>query len=245
MAQGLVFDEVVVFIDLSDISDEATDYFCFDDDPKYQAYKVGCEPPDTPPHLVPPIETQSVRSYLRSHFIVTSRSLAMFNSWTDSIRGLHRQFALHHSYRADWTIPTIDLGHRLDPLGVEGAIARARNNMQSLADMLAARHIPLTVAVYPWPIQLELNDRNSRQSAIWRDFCKTNCRSFIDLFPPFFAFKDAHSDWYERLFIDGDVHYSREGNQLVFDNIKGELLNRAARRDPTDGETGAAPAARP
>ena len=48
----------------------------------------------------------------------------------------------------------------------------------------------------------------------------------------------------ERLFIDGDVHYSREGNQLVFDNIKGELLNRAA-RDPTGGEAGAPPAARP
>ncbi|HXW42198.1 MAG TPA: hypothetical protein VEK75_13405, partial [Xanthobacteraceae bacterium] len=34
---GLVFDEVVVLPDLSDVLDEATSYFCFDDFPQYAA----------------------------------------------------------------------------------------------------------------------------------------------------------------------------------------------------------------
>jgi hypothetical protein len=236
---GLVFDEVVVFVDLSDISDEATNYFCFDDDPRYRAYKVGCEPPDTPPRLgVRPKEP--LRDLLKDHFVVTARSLALLNSWTDTLRGLHKDYAIHRSYRADWTIANIDVGHRFDPLGVEGGIARARNNMQALADMLAAHHIPLTVVVYPWPPQLELNDRGSRQSLIWRDFCRTHCRQFIDLFPPFFAFKDAHPDWYERLFVEGDVHYSAEGNRLVFDNVKDQLLNRARADGAAETGPGAA-----
>ena len=244
IASGLKFDEVVVFVDLSDITDEATNYFCIDDDPKYQAYKVGCEPSDAPQRLGERI-TEPLRDFLNTHFVVTARSLALFNSWTDTLRDLHKDYAVHRSYRADWTMADIDLGHRLDPLGVEGGIARARNNMLALADMLAARHIPLTVVVYPWPPQLDLNDRNSRQSTIWRDFCKTNCRQFIDLFPPFFAFKDAHPDWYERLFVEGDVHYSAEGNRLVFDNVAGQLLNRGSPKAPGNGETGAGSASRP
>ena len=188
---------------------------------------------------------EPLRDFLNTHFVVTARSLALLNSWTDTLRGLHKDYAVHRSYRADWTISNNDLGHRLDPLGVEGGIARARDNMQALADMLAARHIPLTVVVYPWPPQLDLNDRNSRQSKIWRDFCKTNCRQFIDLFPPFFAFRDAHPDWYERLFVEGDVHYSAEGNRLVFDNVAGQLLNRGVPPASTGGETGPATAPRP
>jgi hypothetical protein len=244
IASGLLFDEVVVFIDLSDITDEATSYFCFDDDPRYQAYKVGCEPPDTPPRLGERPK-ERLRDLLKDHFVVTARSLALLNSWTDTLRGLHKDYVVHRSYRADWTIANIDLGHRLDPLGVEGGIARARNNMQALADMLAARHIPLTVVVYPWPPQLELNDRNSRQSTIWRDFCKTNCHQFIDLFPPFFAFKDAHPDWYERLFVEGDVHYSAEGNRLVFDNVKDQLLGGTRQKTSGNGEVGPGTALRP
>ncbi len=237
LASGLNFDEVVVFIDLSDITDEATSYFCFDDDAKYDQYKVGCEPPDTPPRLRER-PRKLIRDWLNTHFVVTTRSLALFNSWTDTVRGMHKDYAVHRSFRADWTLPHVDLGHRLDPLGVEGGITRARHNMQALADLLAARHIPLTVVVYPWPPQLELNDRNSRQRVIWRDFCKVNCRQFIDLFPPFFAFKDAHPDWYERLFVEGDVHYAAEGNQLVFDNVKGDLLNREGGNQANRGEAG-------
>jgi hypothetical protein len=106
--------------------------------------------------------------------------------------------------------------------------------MQSLADLLAQHHIPLTVVAYPWPAQIELDDRDSRQSAIWRKFCATNCKTFIDLFPVFFGFKDSHPYWYERLFIAGDVHLSPEGNELVFSAIADRLLSGSANKAPAN-----------
>ena len=42
---GLQFDEVVLFSDTSDVTDEATSYFCIDDDPKYRAH---CTPARAP-----------------------------------------------------------------------------------------------------------------------------------------------------------------------------------------------------
>jgi hypothetical protein len=236
---GLGFDEVVVFLDLSDIHDEATTYFCFDDDRKYDVYKVNCSPPDSPPRLVQRSQLSAFRDKLKAHFVVTDRSREMFNGWIRSLRADPKRSAIRNSLRNDWTIPTADVGHRYDPLGIEGGIARARNNMQALADLLAQHHIPLTVVVYPWPLQLEKDDRNGRQSVIWREFCAKNCRSFIDLFPVFFAFKDAHQDWYERLFILGDFHYSAEGNRLVYQNVADRLLNTAARQPAADAESNA------
>jgi hypothetical protein len=96
--------------------------------------------------------------------------------------------------------------------------------MQALADMLKGRGIALTIVVYPWPLQLAESDRNSRQAAIWRRFCVANCKAFIDLFPPFFAEKDAHADWYTRLFIYGDTHFSPAGNALVYREVAKHVL---------------------
>src|SRR5205823_580784 len=100
-----------------------------------------------------------------------------------------------------WTLPGFDQPR--PPLGLEGGISRALQNMQKLADLLAAHGIPLTVVVYPWPNLLFYEDHDSRQISIWRAFCIEHCRAFINLFPAFFAEKDAHKDWYNRLFIDG------------------------------------------
>jgi hypothetical protein len=226
LARGLTFDEVVVFSDLSDVEDEATTYFCFDDDPQYDVYKANC-PTAVGPQQFPP---STFLSKLRAYFVITGRSLDMFNGWLDSNRGAHKQFAIHKiGARSAWTISTIDVRSRFEPLGIEGGIARSRKNMQSLADLLAEQHIPLTIVVYPWPPQLEFNDRDSRQGALWREFCAKNCKSFIDLFPVFFAFKDAHQDWYERLFIEGDVHYTPQGNRLIFQAIAQRLLSGEAK----------------
>ena len=126
--------------------------------------------------------------------------------------------------RAGWTIPGYKGGNDYAPLGVEGGVARSRQNMQQLADLLRQRNIPLTIVVYPWPLQLALDDRNSRQARIWRDFCATNCKAFIDLFPAFFAEKAAHDDWYRRLYIYGDLHPSVAGNRLMFEYLAKYLL---------------------
>jgi hypothetical protein len=102
--------------------------------------------------------------------------------------------------------------------------SRARKNMQKLADLLKGHGIPLTIVVYPWPALIETYDPDNRQVTLWREFCAKNCKAFINLFPTFHAAKRAHDDWYERLFIFGDFHYSAGGNRLVFDEMAKHLF---------------------
>ena len=218
---GLKFDEVVVFSDLSDVQDEAIVYFCFDRHPEFQrlctksVIPPTANPPLTPvpgQHALPRVEPK-----LKDHFAMTDRLLQLFWHEVDARTGSGRRFVdrLHVTQRAGWTMSAIDLEKAYEPLGVEGGIRRSLTNMEALAALLRERGIGLTVAVYPWPFQLIYNDRQSRQIEIWRTFCAKNCSRFIDLFPAVFAERDARRNWYEELFIPGDIHYAPEGNRVL------------------------------
>ena len=96
--------------------------------------------------------------------------------------------------------------------------------MRALSDLLAAKNIPLTIVVYPWAQQIAQGDRNSRQVSLWREFCEGRCKAFIDLYPVFFAASEADKNWYERLYIVGDDHFSAAGNRLVFEEVAKRLF---------------------
>jgi hypothetical protein len=216
--QGLQVNEVVVFSDLSDVFDEATGYFCIDDDPRYFAY---CRPEDI-------IKQKRIRKkILQRNLVIMDKLIPIIKVQIRLLRTGGKIIPLSESdtpNEAGWTLPGYDVGNAYAPLGVEGGIARSLQNMRKLADLLKQRGIALTIAVYPWAPQLAHDDRDSRQVAIWRDFCAENCKGFIDLFPAFFAEKDAHEDWYRRLFIAGDIHFSAAGNRLIFREVAKRLL---------------------
>ncbi len=237
--RGLRFDAVVVFSDVSDVYDEASKYFCQDEDPQYRTYcdpderaffASLCDPldPDHTRSCIDPVGQRYAKggagAFLTRHFIVTNavREIAKFRvqQWL----GNQKRRRLGVDTETAWLFA--DGGHEAEyaPLGSSGGVARSTKNMQALADLLKAHGIPLTIVVYPWPAQLALDDRDSRQVSLWREFCATNCKAFINLLPAFFAEAKAHADWYERLYIPGDFHYSSEGHRLVFRWVADYLL---------------------
>jgi hypothetical protein len=211
----LQFDEVVLLSDSSDVEDEATSYFCIDDDPKYHSLCT------TPSGAAP--EPAIKRDFFIDHFVVTNRVRVTIKRWIQSALGNRRRAIDDDHNRIGWTTNNPDPA-RYRPLGVEGGIARSLQNMTKLSDLLASRGIPLTIVVYPWAQQIAQNDRDSRQVALWRGFCATRCKAFINLFPVFFAAADSDKDWYEHLYILGDDHFSAAGNRMMFEELANRLL---------------------
>ena len=207
--QGLRFDEVIVFSDISDVADEATRNSCLDDQ---KQLPKNCVPLSAAPAGPPEWR-------LGDSFNMSIRLFNLFRYQLYWLSGVTQDQVLNNHVHSDWTIAGATVGDGYNPLGIEGGVQRSIESMQALADLLRSRGIPLTIAVYPHPMQLSLDDRNSRQVTIWQDFCTRNCKAFINLFPAFFAIKDAHRDWYLRLFIKGDVHFSEEGNALVYREV--------------------------
>lgn len=219
LESGLQFDEVVLFSDTSDVTDEATSYFCIDDDPKYRAH---CSPAEGSRQAVAAAPKKT--DFFTDRFVVTNRVRIYIKRSIQSVLGNRRKAINTDHERIGWTIPGLDVGTSYQPLGVDGGIARSLQNMRALADLLAARNIPLTIVVYPWAQQLAQADRDSRQVSLWRDFCPGRCKAFINLFPVFFAAADADKDWYEHLFILGDDHFSAAGNAFMFRELARRLL---------------------
>ena len=213
--KGLQFDEVVLLSDSSDVEDEATSYFCFDEDPKYRKF---C---NTPPGSVP--EPAIKRDFFIDHFAVTNRVRVIVKRWLLTRLGNKRHAIEGDHNRIGWTTPNPDPA-KYRPLGVEGGVARSLENMGKLSDLLKSRGIPLTIVVYPWAQQIAQGDRDSKQVRLWRDFCPTRCKAFIDLFPAFFAAADRDKDWYEHLYILGDDHFSAAGNRMLYEELAKRIL---------------------
>jgi hypothetical protein len=210
LERGLQFDEVVLLSDSSDVEDEATSYFCIDDDPKYHSL-CTTPPGDTP-------EPAIKRDFLIDHFVVTNRVRVTVKRWIQSALGNRRRAIENDHNRIGWTTKNPDPA-KYRPLGVDGGIARSLQNMTKLSDLLKSHGIPLTIVVYPWAQQIAQNDRDSRQVTLWRDFCPTRCKAFVDLFPVYFAAADSDKDWYEHLYILGDDHFSAAGNRMMFEEL--------------------------
>jgi hypothetical protein len=140
LERGLQFDEVVLLSDSSDVEDEATSYFCVDDDPKYHSLCT------TPPGATP--EPAIKRDFFIDHFVVTNRLRVTVKRWIQSALGNRRRAIENDHNRIGWTTTNPD-PVKYRPLGIDGGIARSLQNMTKLSDLLASRSIPLTIVVYP------------------------------------------------------------------------------------------------
>ena len=226
--QKLRVDEVVVFIDISDVMDEA--YLDLDTNDRVRGHPPG----GWEGHLKGPDDYAStgslnsrLRQFLSTHTFVLYRALSVVAHPLRHSRVLSLAVsgAPYEGPSCDPPIPADDPHCRagwtnsaaiMDKFGRTG-LARGTAHMSQLAAVLRQRGIPMTVVVYPWPYQLQWNDRHSIQSSTWRAWAEAQQVGFVDLFPAFFAQVDSTSvdSVTKRYFMDGDVHWSARGHALV------------------------------
>lgn len=219
LGAGVEFDEVIVFVDISDTQDEAAYYRDLD----ASGAVIG-------PARKQMLDTweSSLRMRVRRHLLLTNylleiaeRSLVRHGYYYLATELNGNVFDME---RSAWTYrrvsETLPMVAGYAPLGVEGGIAREKAKMNILWQELESRNIPISVVVYPWPAQIVHDTADSRQVRLWRDWCTSKCKRFISLFPSFLAVKDQcpRSEpgcWYLSQFIFGDTHYNAAGNSLV------------------------------
>ena len=77
------------------------------------------------------------------------------------------------------------------------------------------------MAVYPWPDQIHAGEngpgRESIQVTYWRDWSARNGVRFVNAFPGFFTLPTEEA--LKRYFLEGDQHYTPEGNRILFEQI--------------------------
>ena len=225
--KGVQFDEAIVFIDLSDVQDEAAFF-----------HNVGSSGAvATASHKSAKSSAYSdARLWINNNLLLTNDVFDFFETTLVRLGWYHldlghggNEFDLE---RSAWTYRKVSDDEPYEtgyaPLGLERGIAKAEAKMDLLWQELQERNIPISVVVYPWPAQLAHDTMDSRDVRIWRDWCEGKCKRFITLFPAFFAIKDScprlqPGCWYPSHFLFGDTHYNSVGDAVVADVIEKAL----------------------
>ena len=230
LGEGVNFDEVIVFIDISDAQDEAAFYRDVD-------ASGAVAIPER--HFFYRTWYSNLRMAVSEHLLLTNYIFELFER-------LLVRFGYYHLDRGNngnefdyeksaWTYRRVSQTQPFEtgyaPLGLEGGIAKEKAKMDRLWQELAKRNIPISVVVYPYPAQLIYDTADSRQVRIWQEWCEDKCRRFISVFPAFFAVKQqcpkfTPGCWYSKYFVFGDIHYNAAGNIVVADVVTKSLSEK-------------------
>ena len=227
LKSGLDFDEAIVFIDISDVQDEAA--LVHDRD---ESGAVVLARHQYHYHS----SYSNLRLFVMRYLVLTNYLWEL----AEHVMVGRGHYFLDHGFngnvfdleRSGWTYRKViedepfELGFA--PLGVEAGIAKEKQKMDLLWQELAKRNIPISVVVYPWPAQLIYDKVDSREVQIWRDWCEGKCKRFITVFPEFFAVKEQCPKsqpgcWYLKNWVFGDIHLNASGNAIVADKVSQSL----------------------
>jgi hypothetical protein len=208
----LQVDEVIVFMDISDIHDEAVVY----------VLNADGSVVDHPPGPGVPIRTwtpmtrlDKVSATIREHFL----SVAVFDRLRQRFAGKSEQSGenapmgswqkLLKNDRANWTHDA-----RVFKAYGERGLEQAAQSMDRLQDLLRKYGARLTVVVYPWPNQIMARDLDSIQVRYWRAWAAAQGSGFVDLFGEFIDGNDPMVA-IRKYYIGGDGHFNAAGHQHV------------------------------
>ena len=239
---NLQVDEVMVFLDISDIQDEALYYTLSEDgrvvDPRVadQPLKPGKPVDTTVLGWAPLTGTEKLKLWLREHFL----SVAVADQLKDRFFPLEAEQPAGNGSDAlgPWRkMLKNERGNWTHDAGVfaaygERGLERAARSMELLRDLLRQHGVRLTVVVYPWPNQIVAGDRDSKQVRYWRTWTAANGSGFVDLFDEFIDGSDP-AVTIRKYYIEGDCHFNAAGHQRVaaamlqrFQWIAGTTLSR-------------------
>jgi hypothetical protein len=207
--KGLNIDHVVAFIDISDIDDEASNYYECEDSNNVCVYSWYNQ------SNINPIKKKE------ENFL-----FPLYEKIRIETKNLKRKikpkiYIYRENYqRSMWTyVESTD--------EIKKGINNSIKHMTSLHSFLKTKNISLSVAVYPHPGQIIYDSKNSKQVKIWKKFCKNKCKHFINLFPAFFDEKPKLTSMQiiKKYYIKHDVHFNELGNKKIFDVLKNLDLN--------------------
>ncbi|MBF0623300.1 MAG: hypothetical protein HQL82_00655 [Magnetococcales bacterium] len=226
--EGLRFDELVVFLDLSDALDHQTKY-AWDAQKEAVVWRLGGRVSPGEPARVRLPESWRER-WIWGNLLL----LEQIRYWID-----FRQRPLWQEYErygntsearldrpaAIWTTRETDYG--------QPGLESMTRFMDLLAGVLRERGIRLTVAVYPWPDQIIGEELDSLHVRHWQAWSARQGADFIDLFPNFIQKRTREETLalLDMLFFVGDIHWTAAGHRVVANGLLDYLKKRAAAGD--------------
>ena len=194
--KGLKFDEVVVYIDISDITDEIQRSVVNDRviDENYNKFR-------------------KIKNYARWYFPNTYLILNKIKSLNEDI--VIQSVLDYNYYKSAWTYSKTNT--KYDNNHIDKGVNESIKNMTKLYNLLKNNNIKMSVSIYPWPGQILHEKSISKQEIIWEKFCEDKCYRFINSFTTFRKIIESNNrlKTVEKYYIKDDVHFNINGHKIL------------------------------
>ena len=211
------FKHLVVFIDISDLYDDNTFYKLNED--------ISVSEKNAKQ------KNLKRRKFLRHNFPLTNYYMYVIkmnvrlNKDVPPLNSKKPIFNKKAALKGKWTYQDNDTIEGYDE-SISKTQSEMIESMGQLYNLLKKNDIKLSLAVYPWPQQLQNNDFNSKHVEMWNDFCQTKCENFINFFP-FFSNevkKNSFIEVYRKYYFWNDIHFNAEGNKVIANKLIKDLF---------------------
>ncbi len=203
--KGLKIKNVLVFVDISDIDDEANNYI--ECEKKVCGKKVLDNKPER--------KVEKIKKKFPLYDLLKSSIKNIKRTIKPKIYIYRRDFV-----RSNWTF--VDETKNIK-LGIKNSV----KHMSELYSYLNEKNISLSVAIYPHPGQIIFDQEDSKQVKIWENFCANKCRYFINYFPIFFNKLDSNKPKkiIDKYYIKNDIHFNHKGNIIIYEKLKDYIFD--------------------
>ena len=218
--KGFEFDELIVFIDISDIEDEATIYRS----DKAKVIKIKDKKKiKNKQNIRTIIDFLKKNLYMTYSFLnyIHDKSVPTLNKTNVSEEEFIRFMISDKHTRDKWTINQ-EIRNKYQ-IGINNAL----KYMNLLNNLCKKNNIKVSIAVYPWISQIYYDDLDSLQVSIWKKFSDENNIMFYNFFPNFINKKNSNKiNFIREVTIPFDSHFNEKGNYIIGKNfIKNYSLN--------------------
>lgn len=217
---GLQFDELVVFLDMSDIQDEV----------RYVAFTPSGDFGLSSAYLL-----RQTDSFLKQHSFsyYSLRRIYLTRGRPDSAIVPLEDLAIYdQEFLDNWAIDRIRWAFSdelFQKWGAQG-VALAQQHMDDLHRLCQDNGVRLTIAIYPWPRQIMERQGIDFHVKTWTEFAAQRKIPLLNYFPLFLEKKDS-SEILRNYYIPGDVHWNQGGHQFVADKLAEFWLQQDGRRE--------------
>ena len=214
--KDLLFDHVIIFLDISDYYDEA--FYQFDT----KNLSITHNKKDSRRILAKKIFP------LTNYYFYVIKKIRKVSKSQAEISGKNSKILFDESVtrKTSWLNKDIK-NFKINDKTLFKIHEETKFYMDQIYQILDKRNIKFSLAIYPWPQNLINKKNNYFYRNEWKNFCETRCDNFFDYFENFSirVNNQGFEKVYKSYYINGDIHFNKKGNILIADKIIKTLLN--------------------
>ncbi len=211
---GINPEKILVFLDLSDVFDEATRW-------KFDSRVMEAKLLNDDIYK----KNQKV-DFKEKNFKILKQFSSIINTELRYIRNKQKiKKRIKTSVQGNFTYKNLDNLNTgfWNREKFEFGIIQIKTIFSEIQKISSQKKIELYLIIYPWVETLEYGQENFNWSDFSSEICTKNCK-IIDTIPYFIDYKKKNINWMFDLYFPNDEHFNASGNQFLFEILKKNIF---------------------